>query len=115
MKKQLMMVAWSIAKSAANIHGGTKKEWFAYGLTKAWKFTKEGKLEEKFNQKFGKKAEVKSFMKGNMTEKQESFITSLLKKKSTDNPVAQAFNVSSLRSRISKKQASDLINELLAS
>lgn len=107
MKQMVMKEAWDIARKSANMFGGKKVEWIAYGLTKAWKKFKEGKLAQR-------SVEQVKVMKGRMTEKQESFITSLLRKKATDNPTAQAFNVSSLRSRISKQQASDLINELLA-
>lgn len=115
MKKQLMMVAWAVAKSSANIHGGKASEYISHGMKVAWKFQKQGILQSKFNEKFGiKKEEVKPSLKGRMTEKQENFITSLLRKKHTDNPVAKAFNVPSLRSTISKQQASDLISELLS-
>lgn len=110
MKKMIMKDAWERAKRAARLHGGTAKEWIAWGLTRAWKAFKEGKLVEK-----APVQEVKPVLKGRMTEKQERFIASLLAQgKYTDNPVAKAFQISSLRRTITKKQASDLISELLA-
>lgn len=108
MKVLVMKEAWVIAKRAARLHGGTAKEWIAFGLTKAWQKAKAGKLVEVV------KEEVKPMLRGMMTEKQERFIASLIARgKYTTNPLLQAFNISSLRSSISKQQASQLIGELL--
>lgn len=108
MKALVMKEAWVIAKRAARLHGGTAKEWIAFGLTKAWQKAKSGKLVEVV------KEEVKTTLRGMMTEKQERFIASLIARgKYTTNPLLQAFNISSLRSRITKQQASELISELL--
>lgn len=108
MKALVMKEAWEIAKRAARLHGGTAKEWIAFGLTKAWQKAKAGKLVEVV------KEEVKPMLRGMMTEKQERFIASLIARgKYTTNPLLQAFQISSLRSRITKQQASQLIGELL--
>lgn len=109
MKKLIMKDAWERAKRAANLHGGNAKEWLGWALVRSWKAFKEGKLVQQ------PKQEVKPMLKGRMTEKQERFIASLLAQgKFTDNPVAKAFQISSLRRTITKQQASDLISELLA-
>lgn len=109
MKALVMKEAWEIAKRAAYLHGGTAKEWIAFGLTKAWQKAKAGKLVDVV------KEEVKPMLRGMMTEKQERFIASLIARgKYTTNPLLQAFNISSLRSRITKQQASELINDLLS-
>ena len=108
MKALVMKEAWVIAKRAARLHGGTAKEWIAFGLTKAWQKAKASKLVEVV------KEEVKPMLRGMMTEKQERFIASLIRQgKHSTNPVFQAFNISSLRSRITKQQASILIEDLL--
>jgi hypothetical protein len=39
-KNQLFKTAWTLAKNKAFMEGGTSKEWFAYGLTQAWKMAK---------------------------------------------------------------------------
>ena len=109
MKALVMKEAWVMAKRAANLKGGTAREWMAWALTRAWAKAKQGKLVEETQT-----AESKPVLRGGMTEKQENFIASLLRKKTTDNPVAQAFQISSLRNTITKQQASDLISELLS-
>lgn len=107
MRSLVMKNAWMRAKRAARLKGGTAKEWISWALVRAWKSYKEGNLTEQVQ-------EAKPLLKGGMTEKQERFIASLLRKKHTDNPVAKAFNISSLRRTITKQQASDLISELLS-
>lgn len=110
-KSQLMKKAWQFAKGIAKKLGiGKAYEYIAEGMKRAWALF--GK--QLVTKKVVKKEFDQIVLKGRMTEKQESFIASLLRKKATDNPVAQAFNVSSLRSTITKQQASDLISELLA-
>ncbi len=109
MKSLVMKEAWVMAKRAANLQGGTSKEWLAWALTRAWKKAKEGKLVEETQV-----VESAPVLKGGMTEKQENFIASLLRKKVSNNPIAQAFAISSLRSTITKQQASELISELLS-
>lgn len=39
-KSELMKNAWTLARNNAYMNGGTAKEWFAYGLTQAWKMFK---------------------------------------------------------------------------
>src|SRR5690625_1248477 len=108
MRKLVMENAWMNARRAARLRGGKASEWIGWALVRAWKAYKEGKLSEQVQ-------EVNSRLRGRMTEKQERFIASLLAQgKYTDNPVAKAFNISSLRRRISKQQASDLISDLLS-
>lgn len=107
MKSVIMKEAWVKAKRAVSFKGGKAIEWMAWAMVRAWADFKAGKLNEQ-------KAEYVRSLRGMMTEKQENFIASLLRKKHTDNPVAQAFNVSSLRGSITKQQASNLIDELLA-
>ena len=46
MKSLIMKEAWVKAKRAANLQGGTAKEWMAWALVRAWKDAKEGKLVE---------------------------------------------------------------------
>lgn len=117
MKKKLMIVAWGIAKRSSKIHGGTAKEWFAYALTKAWKFAKEGILGEKYYAEIvAKKEEVKPVLRGSMTNKQERFIEYLLSKKRgkyEETNLIEAFKVN-VRDNITKAQASKLIDYLLA-
>ena len=108
MRKMVMKDAWMRARRAANLEGGKASEWIAWALVRAWEAYKSGKLTKKAE-------EVKPVLRGWMTEKQERFIASLLAQgKYTDNPIVKAFNVSSLRRRITKQQASDLISELLS-
>lgn len=108
-----MKKAWGFARGMARKLGGEAYQYIAEAMRRAWAFYGKKVITKRKVKKDVNWDEVK--LHGKMTEKQESFIASLLKKKITDNPVAQAFNVSSLRSRISKQQASDLISELLAS
>lgn len=109
MKALVMKEAWVIAKRAARLHGGLAKEWIGFGLVRAWKKAKNGQLVQET------KIESKPVLRGMMTEKQERFIASLIARgKYTTNPLLQAFNISSLRSRITKQQASELINDLLS-
>lgn len=109
MKALVMKEAWEIAKRAARLHGGSAKEWIAFGLVRAWKKAKADKLVEIVKEEF------KPILRGMMTEKQERFIASLIArgKYVANNPILQAFQISSLRSRITKQQASQLIGELL--
>lgn len=108
-KSNLMKQAWKFANGIAKKLGiGKASDYIAEGLRRAWKIYGAQLIVKK-------KEYVQNVpLKGRMTEKQESFIASLLRRKSTDNPIARAFNVSSLRSTITKQQASDLISELLA-
>lgn len=110
-KSQIMKKAWHFAKGIAEKTGkGKAVDYIAEGMRRAWNYCKlTGGL------RVVKKSFVQnSPLKGMMTEKQESYITSLLRKKVSTNPIAQAFNISSLRSKITKQQASELISELLA-
>lgn len=122
MKKQmskaiLMRNAWKLAKGKAKELGGKAIEYISYGMKEAWKiyfdFTGKKRASEKQSKNIDW-SDVK--LNGTMTAKQEGFIDSLLSKgKTTGEDIEKAFNVSSLRSRISKQQASDLITDLLAS
>lgn len=110
MKSLIMKEAWVKAKRASNLKGGTAKEWFAWGLTRAWKDAKEGKLVKEVKQ------EVKPTLYGRMTSKQENFISSLLAKKEgryEEDTLVKAFKAN-VRDNISKQQASDLISRLLS-
>ncbi|MDC3414252.1 hypothetical protein [Terrihalobacillus insolitus] len=115
-KSVLVKNAWKLSNKKAKALGGKAVEYISYGFKKAWEmyfeFTGKKRSSEKKAEQNVDWSQVKQH--GRMTEKQESFIASLLRKKSSNNPVAQAFNVSSLRGRISKQQASELISELLA-
>lgn len=114
-RSTLMKNAWVIARKKANELGGKAVEYISYGLKKAWElyfeFTGKKRSADKKEQNIDW-SQVKLY--GRMTEKQERFIASLLAQgKYTDNPIVKAFQISSLRSKISKKQASELISELL--
>lgn len=116
-KSVLMKNAWKLATMKAKQLGGKPVEYISYGMKEAWKlyfeFTGKKRATENKVERNVNWENVK--LHGHMTEKQERFISSLLAQgKYTDNPVAKAFNISSLRSRISKKQASELIKELLS-
>lgn len=115
-KATIMKNAWKLATRKAKELGGKAVEYISYGMKEAWniyfRFTGKKRASEKKAEQNVDWSQVK--LHGRMTEKQERFIASLLMKKTTDNPVAKAFNISSLRSTISKQQASDLISELLS-
>ena len=116
-KSTLMKNAWKLAGMKAKELGGKPVEYISYGLKEAWRiffqFTGKKRASEKRVEQNIDWSQVKLY--GRMTEKQERFIASLLAKgKHTDNPVAKAFQISSLRHKISKKQASDLIKDLLS-
>lgn len=116
-KSVLMKNAWKLATMKAKQLGDKPVEYISYGMKEAWKiyfkFTGKKRATESKVERNVNWENVK--LHGRMTEKQERFIASLLAQgKYTDRPVAKAFNISSLRRRISKKQASDLIKELLS-
>lgn len=110
-KSQLMKKAWQFAKGIAEKLGiGKAVDYIAEGLRRAWALFKNELNLKKRKTEFVQTAPLK----GMMTEKQERFIASLIARgKYTTNPLLQAFNISSLRSRITKQQASQLIGELL--
>jgi len=109
-KSQLMKKAWQFAKGIAEKLGvGKASEYIAEGLRRAWALF-GSQLRKTHKETFAQTTSLK----GMMTEKQERFIASLIARgKYTTNPLLQAFNISSLRSRITKQQASQLIGELL--
>lgn len=110
-KSQLMKKAWQFAKGIAEKLGvGKASEYIAEGLRRAWALF-GSQLRKTRKEPFVQTAPLK----GMMTEKQESFIASLIArgKYVENNTVLQAFQISSLRSRITKQQASELISELL--
>lgn len=109
MRSLVMKEAWAIAQRSANLFGGKKSEWLAYGLVRAWKKAKEGKLVQASAQ------ESKPILRGTMTSKQENFISSLLRKKEgkyEEDTLIKAFKTN-VRDNISKAQASRLIEMLL--
>lgn len=75
MKKQIMVKAWKIAENMSVIKGGTKKEWIAFGMHRAWVLFKEGNLVVEATPV---KKSVTT-LKGGMTSKQDWFITKLMK------------------------------------
>jgi len=110
-KSQLMKKAWQFAKGIAEKLGvGKASEYIAEGLRRAWALF-GSQLRKTHKETFAQTTSLK----GMMTEKQERFIASLIRqgKYVANNSVLGAFQISSLRSRITKQQASDLISELL--
>lgn len=111
-RSELMKQAWKFAKGMAAKAGvGKPYEYIAEAMRRAWAIFKgQLNLKKKRNTEFVPGTPLK----GMMTEKQERFIASLIRQgKFTTNPLLQAFNISSLRSTITKQQASELIGELL--
>lgn len=105
-----MKEAWVKARRASRLHGGSAKEWIGWALVRAWKDYKAGKLNKV------EKKEFKPVLRGRMTDKQESFIESLLRKKEgkyEEDTLIKAFKAN-VRDNISKQQASNLISYLLA-
>lgn len=113
-RSQLMKEAWKFARGIAKKLGkGEAYQYIAEGLRRAWAFY--GKQVITKNKNVEKKKDFSNVvLRGRMTEKQERFIEKLLRSKTSDNPIAQAFKISSLRRTISKRQASQLIEELLS-
>lgn len=111
-RSQLMKEAWKFARGIAKKLGkGEAYQYIAEGLRRAWAFYGKQVITKNVEKK---KDFSNVVLRGRMTEKQERFIEKLLRTKTSNNPIAQAFKISSLRRTITKRQASQLIEELLS-
>lgn len=105
-KKQIMTVAWELAKGAAKDHGGKASEYISETMKQSWEIAKYD----------AKQKVVK--MKGMMTNKQNWFIEKLMK--GVDGLGIDVLNIAGVREFLqggyyatTKQDASDLIGELL--